>query len=260
MVTVTAQPGRFAGVGQIVSYNWHFYAGVAALDIVAIVLTVTEILPGPILYVICVAAVISTFWAVASLLVSHFVYDRSALYQFTWLTPVIRATPKAWVNIHAGLDQTSEALLRIFPVSNPRILDIYDRSQMSEPSIARARRHPFKSLTAEKANPLSLPLRNSECDTVFLILAAHELRHRSARLQFFQEVARSLQPGGRVVLVEHLRDLNNFIAYGPAALHFFSRYEWLKVCNRAGLFPLSELSVTPFIRCLVFTKFGERRL
>ena len=100
------------------------------------------------------------------------------------------------------------------------------------------------------------PLRDAEFETIFLIFVAHELRHRSARLRFFREVVRSLKPGGRVVLVEHLRDFNNFVAYGPGALHFFSRSEWLRVCSQAGLFSLAELSVTPFIRCLVFTKFS----
>jgi SAM-dependent methyltransferase len=256
MATITTQPGRFTGVTQIFIYNWPFYAGTVAIDLLVTLLLVTVTLPGAIRFPIFLLALGSTFWAFSSLLVSHYVYDRSALHEFDWLTTVLRNSPKSWVNIHAGLDQTSEALLRLFPVADPRILDIYDRSQMSEPSIARARERSIGSLTAETANPLSLPLGDSEYDTVFLIFVAHELRHRSARLRFFGEIKRSLQPGGRVVLVEHLRDLNNFLAHGPGAFHFFSRREWLTLGNQAGLFPLGERSVTPFIRCLVFKKFG----
>lgn len=256
MATITAQPGRFTGVTQIFIYNWPFYAGTVAIDLLATLLLVTLTLPGAIRFAIFLLALGSTFWAFSSLLVSHYVYDRSALYELDWLTAVLRASPKSWVNIHAGLDQTSESLLRLFPVTNPHILDVYDRSQMSEPSIARARERSIGSFAAEKANPLSLPLGDGECDTVFLIFVAHELRHRSARLQFFREIARSLQPGGRVVLVEHLRDLSNFLVYGPGAFHFFSRHEWLTLGSRAGLFPLAERSVTPFVRCLVFTKFA----
>jgi SAM-dependent methyltransferase len=256
MATITAQPGRFTGVTQIFIDNWPFYAGTVGIDILATLLLATVSPPGPVSFAICLVATVSTFWALSSLVVSHLVYDRSALYEFTWLPTVVRSHPKSWVNIHAGLDQTSEALVRLFPVADPRILDIYDRSQMGKPSITRVREHSVGLLKAERANPLSLPLGDSACDTVFLIFAAHELRHRSARLQLFREIKRSLQPGGRLVLIEHLRDFNNFLAFGPGAFHFFSRHEWLMLGNHAGLFPLGERSVTPFVRCLVFTKFA----
>jgi SAM-dependent methyltransferase len=261
MATLTTQTGRFAGVSQIFLYNWHFYVGAAIVDLVATLLLVfATSLPGLIRFVIFLAAIGSTFWALSSLVVSHFVYDRSPLYGFAWLTSVLRNSPKTWANIHAGLDQTTEKLLQLFPTPNHHILDIYDRSQMSEPSIGRARRHMrshMRSLgAAQNTSPFALPLRDAECDAIFLIFAAHELRHRAARLQFFREIVRSAKPGGRIVLVEHLRDFNNFVAYGPGAMHFFSRREWLKVCSQAGLFCLSELSVTPFIRCMVFTRFS----
>ncbi len=257
MATLTTQPGRFTGVSQILRYNWHFYVAAGILDLIATLLLVfATSLPGLIRFAIFLAAIGAGFWAVSSLLVSHFVYDRSPLYEFTWLTAVLRDNPKSWVNIHAGLDQTTDKLIQIFPTLNPRVLDIYDSSLMSEPSIARARRRTDGLMPSPSASPFALPLRDAEFETIFLIFVAHELRHRSARLRFFREVVRSLKPGGRVVLVEHLRDFNNFVAYGPGALHFFSRSEWLRVCSQAGLFSLAELSVTPFIRCLVFTKFS----
>ena len=77
---------------------------------------------------------------------------------------------------------------------------------MSEPSIARARRRNAAAAAPEKADPRALPLKNGECDTVFLLLVAHELRRQEARLQFFREVGRALKPGGCVVFVEHLQE------------------------------------------------------
>ncbi|HEV2729335.1 MAG TPA: class I SAM-dependent methyltransferase, partial [Terriglobales bacterium] len=194
------------------------------------------------------------FWAVSSFFVSHYIYDRSRLYRWNWLAAVLKENPGDWANIHAGLDQASNSLMRLFPGTRCRILDIYVSSEMSEPSIARARHHAQPAATPVKANPLALPLENCECETVFLIFVAHELRRREARLQFFREICRALKPSGCVVLVEHLRDWKNFLAYGPGALHFFSRREWLAVGGQAGFNVTEELGVTPFVRCFVLAK------
>jgi len=187
-------------------------------------------------------------------MVSHYIYDRSRLYQWNWLGAVVKRNPASWANIHAGLDQTSEALIRLFPAAQRRILNVYVPAEMNESSIARARRHIETAAAPEKADPRALPLKNCECDTVFLLFVAHELRRREARLQFFREVGRALNPSGCVVLVEHLRDWKNSLAYGPGALHFFSRREWLAVGSQAGFNLANELRITPFVGCFVFSK------
>ncbi|HEX9111244.1 MAG TPA: class I SAM-dependent methyltransferase [Terriglobales bacterium] len=238
---------------QILLYNWHFYAAAVVLDLLA-VLWMRFSPPAGVRVVVCLAAAVATFWALSSLLVSHYVYDRSHLYQWNWLPSVLKEDPEDWANIHAGLDQSSESLIRLFPNARHRILDIFAPSEMSEPSIDRARRYTLPAVAAEKANPLALPLEDCECDAIFLIFVAHELRRRPARLQFFHEICRALKPSGCIVLVEHLRDWKNFLAYGPGALHFFSRREWLAVGAQAGFNVTSERSVTPFVRCFVFIK------
>jgi SAM-dependent methyltransferase len=240
-------------MAQIVVYNWHFYAAALLFDSLAVILMVRLHLPVATRLLICLIAALATFWALSSLLVSHYVYDRSRLYRWDWLTHVL-PSPGVWANIHAGLDQTSAPLTQLFPTPRRRILDIYIPSEMSEPSIRRARHQARPAQAAEKANPAALPLVDCECDTIFLIFAAHELRRREARLRFFREMNRALQPGGRVVLVEHLRNWNNFLAYGPGALHFFSRREWLTVSNLADLQVINECGITPFVRCFVLAK------
>jgi SAM-dependent methyltransferase len=241
-------------VWQIFLYNWHFYAAALVLDLLAVLLLMRFSPSAEIRLAIYVIVTVATFWALSSLLVSHYVYDRSHLYQWNWLAAALKKSPGNWANIHAGLDQTSDSLMRLFPGARRRILDIYVPSEMSEPSIERARDHAQPAAVAEKADPFALPFEDCECDTIFLIFVAHELRRREARLQFFREISRALKPSGSVVLVEHLRDCNNFLAYGPGALHFFSAREWLAVCGRAGFDVTDELGITPFVRCFVLAK------
>ena len=248
------QSGSFSGVWQIFLYNWHFYAAALIFDLFALLLLERFSSQSGIRFAIYLVATAATFWAVSSLLVSHYVYDRSQLYQWDWLKAAVKKGPGSWANIHAGLDQTSDALRRLFPAARGRVLDIYVASEMSEPSIERARRRALRAPAAEQANASALPLKDSECDAIFVIFAAHELRRREARVQFFHEVSRALKPGGCVVLVEHLRDWSNFLAYGPGAFHFFSRREWLAVCGSAGLNVADEFGVTPFVRCFVLAK------
>ena len=134
------------------------------------------------------------------------------------------------------------------------VVDIYDPQEMTEPSIARARRlHP--SLEPAVAGKLdALPLPDRDRDTLFLLFAAHEIRQPARRTEFFLESARVLTDSGQLLLVEHMRDWKNFVAFGPGFLHFHSRDEWLRLAHDAGLTVEREDRITPFVRCFLMTK------
>lgn len=152
---------------------------------------------------------------------------------------------------HAGLDETTPAIRALYPDARGMVFDIYDSRRMTEPSIARARARSVSPV--DKAiMPEAIPLANSEIDAVFLIFAAHEIRDAADRDRFFRELARIVRAHGRLVLVEHLRDLWNFAAYGPGFGHFFPRSEWIRAATSAGFSILTEESLTPFVRCFVF--------
>ena len=249
--TAASRVGLFRGVGQIFRYNWHFYAVAAASDLFVGILLLRFSLSSPIRIPLYFIVVIATFWILSSLLVSHYIYDRSALYKWDWLEGFLTGPPTSWVNIHAGLDASSQELMRLFPTSKRRILDIYLPSEMSEPSIRRARTQAQPAVIWEKSSPTELPLEDGAWDTVFLIFVIHELRSREMRVRFFREIRRSLSSNGQVVLVEHLRDWKNWVAYGPGALHFFSEREWKRSFESAGFQVISQVQVTPFIRCFL---------
>lgn len=252
MSEAAAQRGPYHGLLQILRYNQPMFAKTGAAALAAILAVV--LLPMPRFVAILATAVVAAalLWTASSLLVSHWIYDRSPLREWDWLAGLFAAPPRSWTSLHAGLDETFGALPRIFPAEGT-VLDIYDAAEMTEPSIARARRLSLDR-SAKAADFRTLPLPDNSQDAIFLIFAAHELRRPESRLRFFQEIARALAPGGRAVLVEHLRDAPNFLAFGPGFLHFLPRREWLRVAAAAGLAVREERRVTPFVAVLVLEK------
>lgn len=254
MSTQASEREPLQGVTQIVCYNWPFYVfgGVAVgLGIVAL-----RLLPLPVWLTPWgwLGVALAAWWLLASLAASWWVYDASPLCRWEWVRELFPEAPARWANLHAGLDESTHALRRLFPHSDGLPLDFYDAETMTEPSIRRAR-----ALTPppEPAAPVSaddLPLPDDALDAVFLFFAAHELRRPGERQRLFREVARVLRPGGRVVLAEHLRDGANFAAFGPGFLHFWPRSEWRRLADMAGLRVTDEQRITPFVGVFVLEK------
>jgi SAM-dependent methyltransferase len=245
---ITRRP--FQGVTQILRYNWPYYA-LSLAGIAAGLALISLDLPSLVKTGVLAVTTLAAFWLFSSVLVSLYVYDLSQLYHWEWLRRVLPAAPQRWASFHAGLDETSEPLHRLFPSSDGSSHDFYDPSRMQERSIERARRSAGRNTVKDCVDFRALPLRDSSCDTAFLIFAAHEIRDPQDRVRFFKELRRILKPGGRLILVEHLRDVWNFAAYGPGVRHFYSRGEWRRTANSAGFSIKEEQTITPFVRCFV---------
>jgi SAM-dependent methyltransferase len=253
-VSAAAAPrGSYHGLLQILRYNQPMFAKTAAAALAAILALALLPMPRSLAILLAVGVAAAVLWSASSLLVSHWIYDRSPLREWDWLAGLFPAEPQRWTSIHAGLDETHGALARIFPAGNGSVLDIYDPAEMTEPSIARARRLALDRAAAA-ADFRALPLPGASQDAVLLIFAAHELRRPESRLRFFQEIARALAAGGRAVLVEHLRDARNFLAFGPGFFHFMPRREWLRLAAAADLAVHQEFRITPFVDVLVLEK------
>ena len=196
----------------------------------------------------------AAFWLLVSLAVSHYVYDHAGIYDGEWLTRAVRRAPRRYANLHAGFDEFSNVLEARFPESERVVLDFFNATRMTEPSIARARELPTNQPQAQQVDFALLPLKDEELDAAFLIFAAHELREHDARAQLLNELQRSLTRDGCIVLVEHLRDFANFIAFGPGFLHFHSRAQWLNAMAAARLKIVDEFPLTAFVRVFALEK------
>lgn len=241
-------PPRLAGLIKIVRFNVQFYLLSATSLIAAILLIASNRLPAWAELIVFSLAFLAAFWTMSSLFVSWYVYDYAGVTRWEWLPARLGFVPQRWANIHAGLDESTSALRRLLPGTEGVAVDIYDPGEMTEPSIARARRLHPASEASQHGTFEALPLSEKDCDAVFLLFAAHELRNAEHRSKLLRQAARALQQNGCVVLLEHLRDWKNFLAFGPGFFHFFSRQDWQTRIRDAGLIVHQDSSVTPFVR------------
>lgn len=250
-VPIGGSRGKYQGMLQILRFNWRFYMG--AVVVLALIAFGLNYATSPLWKMLAIVCLVPTaFWTLSSLLVSHWVYDRSSICKWTWLTGVLPIPPQNWANIHAGLDESSAALYHSFPGTKGTVLDIFDPVEMTEASIAEARRRPENPVPAVHADFRELTMSAGSLDAVFLIFAAHEIRQVDSRLIFFGELHRVLRRTGCVVMIEHLRDWKNFMAFGPGFMHFQSRQTWLHAAEKIGFKVKTEFGITPFVRIFVF--------
>ena len=243
----------FHGVRQIVRFNWPFYAvgtGTVLLSPPVVSMLPLGVVPSGVAYA---GAALACLWLVGSLAASWLVYDHSPLMAGTWIRDALGFRPRSWINIHSGFDELTPALRTRFKRSHGRTFDIYDPIEMTASSIVRAR-HSSAGHNDEAADFHHLPAGTSTADAVLLPLSAHELRTHAARRALFDEIHRVLMPGGRVVVAEHLRDVPNFVAFGPGFLHFHSRRTWTRCFAEARFGIYDEFSITPFVRVFILRR------
>jgi len=241
-----AKRRKFQGVLNILSFNRHFYVfGLVALAaLFASRLFVPW--PGSVFWVIVIAFL---YGLIMPLIVSAYVYDFSGYYEFGWLEKVIRnnGDGKLIVNINAGFDETSFIIKNKFPKSDLRVFDFYNEKRHTEAAIKRARKVSLMYPNTEAIVSNAIPLQDSTVDIVFLLSAVHEIRANEEKIQFLKECHRICKPNGKVVMVEHLRDFPNFLAFSVGFTHFFSRTTWKNAFGSASFSSFEEIKFTPFM-------------
>jgi ubiquinone/menaquinone biosynthesis C-methylase UbiE len=237
---------RFQGVLNILSFNRHFYA----LGLVTLAILIASYLffkwPQFLFWVIAIAFL---YGFIVPLIVSAYVYDFSGYYKFHWLKMLIRDNGKIKqiVNINAGFDETSFVIKNSFPQCDLRVFDFYNAKLHTEPAIKRARKVSLVYPNTQQIASNSIPLDDKTVDIIFLLSAVHEIRSHEEKVQFLKECYRLCKPNGRVIMVEHLRDFPNFLAFTVGFTHFFSRKVWKNAFEQAGFSSFEENKFTPFM-------------
>lgn len=232
----------------------RFNAAMPVLAVLAVVVgVVVAVSPVPDLVRVVGAAgaLVALYLLVASTLVTFLVFERSGLTRYAWLPDFLGGPPARWVNVTTGFDDTTGTLARLWPDSSMLAVDWFDPSVDHEAALLRARAiRPPVRIAVRPGD--SLPVADASVDAVFLLLAAHEVRDQHGRTTLFSDIARILEPGGRLVIVEHARDLANGLAFGPGVLHFHPPTVWRLAGTQAGLRLIDEARRTPFVRVFVF--------
>jgi ubiquinone/menaquinone biosynthesis C-methylase UbiE len=242
----------FQGVFNIIRFNWHFFAIVGFL-LVALYFLIPLLPPSIQPYGKALYTVVALVMAL-SLLISHYVYDLSKLYQLDWIGDVKN---KRVLTINAGFDETSEIILNKFPTCNLTIADFYNPNKHTEISIKRAR---LAYPPHESTLPISteeLPFPDDYFDCVLAILSVHEIRKEEERIALFTELRRVTTAPGEILVTEHLRDVPNFIAYTLGFFHFHSKSTWLATFKKAKLTLKGQINTTPFITTFKLCKHGS---
>jgi SAM-dependent methyltransferase len=245
----------FQGVGNIIRFNWHFYA--IALGSIAVVASVIPYLPDQLASVAILCVGTTCVSISLSLAISYYIYDLSPLYALTWLDDLPVKPGQHLVTINAGFDETSALLLRRYPQARLQVFDFYDKNKHTEISIERARKaYPVYPGT-QSIDTKEIPLEADAVDYIFLILAAHEIRDAAERIAFFSQLQTALRANGRLIVVEHLRDCYNGLVYNLGSFHFYSRATWQQTFRSAGFGAVSETKITPFISVFTLQKHGS---
>jgi SAM-dependent methyltransferase len=237
---------KFQGVLNILSFNRHFYVfGLLAL---AFLFASRLFIQWPNLFFwLIVAAFI--YGLVMPLIVSAYVYDFSGYYNFHWLAKLVSNSERINLitTINAGFDETSFIIKNKFPGSDLRVFDFYNAKQHTEPAIIRARKVSLVYPNTQSISSNLIPLGDNTVDLVFLLSAVHEIRSHDEKVQFLKECHRICKPTGKIIMVEHLRDFPNFVAFSVGFTHFFSRSVWKNAFQQAGFASCRETKFTPFM-------------
>jgi hypothetical protein len=226
---------------KVIRFNWPKYLAALAITVAALVASVAGA-PGWIRYPLWAVCGPGGFWTLTSLAATWWVYDHQKVYeQLTADLPDIGE----WAAVHAGFDDSVPAL-RAAIGRPPAIVAGITISPGASLRRARKLRH--------RPAADGLALAASSLDSIFVTFAAHEIRDPAGQRALFSGLGRALRRGGRLIVTEHSRDTANFAVYGPGALHFQPLTVWYARATEAGLTCTNQMSITPFVRRVVFQR------
>ncbi len=253
METIGRKP--LQGVTNIIRFNWHFY--VIAFVFISFLLIALNYLPQQFHLISIILVFLIVFSITISLAVSYYIYDYSNLYTLDWLQNIHSNSFTNIANINAGFDETSALLANHFPNAILNVYDFYDKNKHTEMSIERARKTYPPHHNTLQIDTKNVSVNSNHFGAIFLILAAHEIRNEAERINFFKQLKESISNDGKIIVVEHQRDIMNFLAFNIGFLHFYSQSNWLNTFKKAELQLSSNFKITPFISTFILSKNGN---
>ncbi len=243
------------GLSNVVRFNWPFYgaAGAGLVVGMACALWFGATFLGGLAAGLVIGGGLVTL---SSLVATYWVYDASGFYDLAWLPQVLRESgvttpPSRVINISAGFDEFTLLLRERYPEAEIVPTDFYDPSLHTEASISRARAAYPSPPDTVQIETQSASAKLGGADLIVAVLSAHEVRDEAERITFFEQLATVIGDSGRIVVVEHLRDLPNALAYTIGVGHFHTHVAWLRTFASADLTVLDERRHTPLLR--IFT-------
>jgi ubiquinone/menaquinone biosynthesis C-methylase UbiE len=237
---------NFQGVLNILSFNRHFYVfGLITLAFIIISFLIFN-WSTVFLWIVILSFL---YGLIMPLIVSAYVYDFSGYYNFDWLKNYnfTDTEGKQILNINAGFDETSFIIKNNFPKSDLQVFDFYNAKQHTEPAIIRARKVSLVYPNTQQIVSNAIPIKDNSVDLIFLLSAVHEIRTQDEKIEFLKECNRVCKPTANVIMIEHLRDFPNFVAFTIGFTHFFSKNTWKKAFQAAGFSTVTEQKFTPFM-------------
>jgi SAM-dependent methyltransferase len=226
---------------KVIRFNWPKYLGAVAMATAALAAEAAGA-PGWIRYPLWAVCVPGSVWTLTSLAATWWVYDHRKVYER--LTAGLPDVGE-WAAVHAGFDDSVPALRAAIERPPATVAEI---AVSPGASLRRARK------LSQRSTAGGWLLTASSLDSIFVTFAAHEVRDASGQRVLFTTLYRALRPGGRLVVTEHSRDAANFAVYGPGALHFQPLATWCARAAEAGLTQTHQMSITPFVRRVVFQR------
>jgi hypothetical protein len=235
---------------DVISFNRAAFVGGPAIGLGAILAAGTiDAVPAPVRIAIGLAGAAAIAMTGSALFATWRVFGRDAPARWAWIAHVAAGSNR-WLNLTTGFDDSTERLRTTVPGAGTA-LDVFDPDRSHDPALRTARAAFPPRGVAVPVGALSTAVELGPVDVVFLLMSAHET-HGAERIGLLSAARQALAPGGRVVLVEHLRDRANILAFGPGAWHFSRRDDWLRSAAAANLELVDKVRLSPLVAGLVF--------
>jgi hypothetical protein len=230
-----------SGVGRVIAFNWPKYV-VAVLTLIG--LASFSIRSDGAVHLIALAGLLALIYGVlASLVATWWAYDHEAANLYETIAHHHRqhclpnspdSVNRKWILVHAGLDESQGRLNDL--IGEP--LNVFDVGPTQQMTRSLRRAHAVIPRTGQIIKPTTnyaTDLPTGSVDTAVVLFGIHEVRNNQHASLLLGELSRVVRPAGSILIVEHLRDVQNITVYGPAVLHFGSARHWKRVIANSSL-------------------------